>query len=115
MSPDTSFRKSAIWRMVSTKRWILIWLLLWRDFQVMSAPRFRVAVCIFGCMNLSSLLSNISRDEVLDARKHAGRLSRQRTPSAARDKRIMDQYPAAGVIMLLPVKPEHQLFTKEKP
>lgn len=26
----------------------------------------------------------------------------------------MEQYPAAGVIMSLPVKPEHQLFTKEK-
>ena len=26
----------------------------------------------------------------------------------------MDQYPAAGVIMALPVKPGHELFTKEK-
>ena len=65
-------------------------------------------------MNLSSLLSEISHDEVLDARKHAGRLSRHRKPSAARDNRIMEQYPAAGVIMALPVKPGHELFTKEK-
>jgi hypothetical protein len=65
-------------------------------------------------MKLSSLLSNISHDEVLDAKKHAGRLSRQRMPSAARDKRIMELYPAAGVIMSLPVKPEHQLLTQEK-
>jgi len=65
-------------------------------------------------MNLSSLLSNISHDEVLDARKHAKHLSRRGKPSAARSKRIMEQYPAAGVIMSLPVKPGHELFTREK-
>ena len=65
-------------------------------------------------MSLSSLLSSIRHSEVLAARKHAKHRSRRGKLLAARDKRIMEQYPAAGVIMSLPVKPEHQLFTKEK-
>jgi len=75
---------------------------------------FRAGVCILPAMSLSSLLSSIRHSEVLDARKHAKHLSRRGKPSAARSKRIMEQYPAAGVIMSLPVKPGHELFTKEK-
>ena len=65
-------------------------------------------------MSLSSLLSSISHSEVLDARKHAKLHSRRGKPLARRAKRIMEQYPAAWVIMSLPVKPGHELFTKEK-
>ena len=65
-------------------------------------------------MSLSSLLSNISHGEVLDARKQAEHLSRRGKPLAARSKRIMEQYTAAGVIMSLPVKPGHDLFTEGK-
>jgi hypothetical protein len=75
---------------------------------------FRAGVCILPAMNLSSLLSSIRHSEVLDARKQADHLSRRGKPLAARSKRIMEQYPAAGVIMSLPVKPGHDLFTKEK-
>ncbi|MFZ4777129.1 MAG: hypothetical protein ACOYM3_17305 [Terrimicrobiaceae bacterium] len=65
-------------------------------------------------MNLSGLLSNITRAEVLDARKHAKRLLRRGKPRAARANRMMEKYPAADVLMSLPVKPGHVLFTKEK-
>ena len=65
-------------------------------------------------MSLSSLLSSIRHSEVLDARKHAKHLSRRGKPLAVRFKRIMEQYPAVGVIMSLPVRPGHDLFTKEK-
>jgi hypothetical protein len=65
-------------------------------------------------MSLSSLLSSISHSEVLDARKHAKHLSRRGKPLATRSKRIMEKYPAVGVIMSLPVRSGHVLFTQEK-
>jgi len=67
-----------------------------------------------ACMSLFSLLSNISHDEVLDARKQAEIHSRRGKPLATRSKRIVKKYPAIGVIMSLPVRAEHVLFTTEK-
>jgi len=65
-------------------------------------------------MSLSSLLANISHDEIIVARKQAKHYSRRGKPLAARSKRIMEKYPAVGVIMSLPVRAEHVLFTTEK-
>jgi len=65
-------------------------------------------------MNLSSILSNISHDEVLHARDHANHLSRRGKPFAARSNGVMEKYPAIGVFLSLHATPGHALFTKEK-
>jgi len=76
--------------------------------------RFWCGGLYLACMNLSSILSNISHDEVLHPRDHAKHPSRRGKPFAARSNGIMEKYPAIGVFLSLHATPGHALFTKEK-
>ena len=65
-------------------------------------------------MKLSNLLSKISHDEVCDARNRAKKLASCKKSLAARCSQLMNTYPAMEVIISLPVRRGHDLFTKEK-
>jgi len=65
-------------------------------------------------MELSSTLSLISIDETRRARSQAAQLTHDRNQFDKRCKAIITMYPAADVLMTLPVRADHELFTEEK-
>jgi len=65
-------------------------------------------------MKLFTALSTISIDDVRSVRERAARLTHARKSYAERCQQIILQYPAAGLLMTLPVRTDHDLFTESK-
>lgn len=63
-------------------------------------------------MTLSKILSEISLNEIVDARKQAAHLSRKGRPLTLRTKQIIKKYPAIVGIMTMPARSKHPLLTK---